>query len=98
MPRTLNTAGPPVPGQHYMIEPLSRIDLPAVEVLIEEQRAGLINIESVNVDGYSRSRCAGKCASVGSRPALMLKEVPLVPGTGPQRYRGSVKAARCLLE
>ena len=33
-----NTAGPSVAGDHYMIEPLMRIDLPEIETLIEDGR------------------------------------------------------------
>ncbi|TAN49016.1 MAG: AAA family ATPase [Methylococcaceae bacterium] len=36
--RFFNTAGPSVPGQHYMIDPLARLDLPDVEALIDQQR------------------------------------------------------------
>ncbi|TAN46785.1 MAG: ATP-binding protein [Methylococcaceae bacterium] len=36
--RFFNTAGPSVDGQHYMIPPLQRLDLPEVEALIEQQR------------------------------------------------------------
>ncbi|TAN53273.1 MAG: ATP-binding protein [Methylococcaceae bacterium] len=36
--RYFNTAGPSVPGQHYMIDPLQRLDLPDVEALIDQQR------------------------------------------------------------
>jgi hypothetical protein len=36
--RFFNTAGPCVAGQHYMIDPLSRLDLPDVEAMIDQQR------------------------------------------------------------
>ncbi|TAN49333.1 MAG: AAA family ATPase [Methylococcaceae bacterium] len=36
--RYFNTAGPSVPGQHYMIDPLQRLDLPDVEALLDQQR------------------------------------------------------------
>ncbi|TAN46985.1 MAG: AAA family ATPase [Methylococcaceae bacterium] len=36
MPYTFNTTGPSVPGQHYMLDPLARIDLPEVEYLIAQ--------------------------------------------------------------
>ena len=36
--RFFNTAGPCVAGQHYMIDPLQRLDLPEVETLIDQQR------------------------------------------------------------
>jgi Cdc6-like AAA superfamily ATPase len=36
--RFFNTAGPCVAGQHYMIDPLSRLDMPDVEALIDQQR------------------------------------------------------------
>ncbi len=36
--KTFNTAGPSVPGRHYMIDPLARIDLAEIEVLIDQQR------------------------------------------------------------
>ncbi|MBK7002025.1 MAG: ATP-binding protein [Rhodoferax sp.] len=35
---TFNAAGPSVPGQHYMIDPLNRIDLAEIESLIAGQR------------------------------------------------------------
>lgn len=35
---SFNAAGPSVPGQHYMIDPLSRIDLVEIESLIAKQR------------------------------------------------------------
>lgn len=38
MSRKFNTAGPSVPGEHYMIDPLERIDLPEVESLIADKR------------------------------------------------------------
>ncbi|MBI4754572.1 MAG: AAA-like domain-containing protein [Betaproteobacteria bacterium] len=36
--KIFNNAGPSVPGQHYMIDPLVRIDLPEIETLIAQQR------------------------------------------------------------
>ena len=33
-----NTAGPSVAGDHYMIDPLMRLDLPEIETLIEDGR------------------------------------------------------------
>ncbi|CAK0738245.1 AAA family ATPase [Gammaproteobacteria bacterium] len=36
--RYFNTAGPSVAGQHYMIDPLARLDFPEVLALIEQQR------------------------------------------------------------
>jgi len=33
-----NTASPSVAGQRYMIDPLARLELPKVLVLIEQQR------------------------------------------------------------
>ncbi|MFM8333003.1 MAG: ATP-binding protein, partial [Candidatus Methylumidiphilus sp.] len=36
MPRQFNTTGPSVPGQHYLLDPLSRIDLPELEHLIAQ--------------------------------------------------------------
>jgi hypothetical protein len=38
MSRTFNTAGPSIPGEHYMIDPLQRIDLPEIENLIAQKR------------------------------------------------------------
>ena len=38
MPRFFNTAGPCFPEDHYMIDPLTRIDLPDVEALIDQKR------------------------------------------------------------
>jgi hypothetical protein len=38
MSRTFNTAGPSVPGKHYMIDPLTRIDLAEIEDLIAKER------------------------------------------------------------
>ena len=38
MPRFFNTAGPSVPEDHYMIDPLKRIDLAEVEALIDQKR------------------------------------------------------------
>lgn len=38
MSKTFNTAGPSVPGKHYMIDPLRRIDLPEIEALIAQER------------------------------------------------------------
>jgi hypothetical protein len=38
MERTFNTAGPSVPGKHYMIDPLTRIDLAEIEDLIAKER------------------------------------------------------------
>lgn len=36
--KMFNNAGPSVPGQHYMIDPLKRLDLEDVEALIEQGR------------------------------------------------------------
>lgn len=36
--RFFNTAGPSVAGQHYLIDPLARLDLPEVLAMIEQQR------------------------------------------------------------
>jgi AAA-like domain len=36
--KKFNAAGPSVPGQHYMIDPLSRIDLAEIEMLIADER------------------------------------------------------------
>lgn len=36
--RFFNTAGPTVPGKHYAVEPLSRLDVEQVEALIEAER------------------------------------------------------------
>jgi hypothetical protein len=36
--RFFNNAGPSVAGQHYMIDPLERLDLPEVLAMIEQQR------------------------------------------------------------
>lgn len=36
--RKFNTAGPSIAGDHYMIDPLQRIDLPDVETLIDDKR------------------------------------------------------------
>lgn len=38
MEKMFNNAGPSVPGQHYMIDPLERIDAPEIETLIAQQR------------------------------------------------------------
>lgn len=43
MPRTFNTEGPSVPGKHYMIDPLERIDLPEIESLIDRERYFLLH-------------------------------------------------------
>lgn len=36
--RKFNTAGPSIPGDHYMIDPLHRIDLFEIETLIDDKR------------------------------------------------------------
>jgi len=36
--KKFNTAGPSVPGDHYMIDPLVRIDAPEIEALIDDKR------------------------------------------------------------
>ncbi|HLA34200.1 MAG TPA: hypothetical protein VJ001_04955, partial [Rhodocyclaceae bacterium] len=36
--KKFNAAGPSIPGDHYMIDPLTRIDLPEIESLIEDKR------------------------------------------------------------
>ncbi|WP_162860584.1 hypothetical protein [Pseudothauera hydrothermalis] len=36
--KTFNTAGPSVPGDHHMLDPLSRIDLAEIEALIDAKR------------------------------------------------------------
>jgi hypothetical protein len=38
MSKTFNTAGPSVPGEHYMIDPLKRLDLEDIEALIAQKR------------------------------------------------------------
>lgn len=38
MSKTFNTAGPSVPADHYMIDPLKRLDLEEIEALIAQQR------------------------------------------------------------
>ncbi|MDR1740999.1 MAG: ATP-binding protein, partial [Synergistaceae bacterium] len=37
-PKFFNTAGPGIPGDHYMIDPLRRIDYESVSVLIDQKR------------------------------------------------------------
>uniref|UniRef100_UPI0005B893DC AAA-like domain-containing protein n=1 Tax=Tepidimonas taiwanensis TaxID=307486 RepID=UPI0005B893DC len=36
--KTFNTAGPSIPGDHYMLDPLARIDLTEIEALIDAKR------------------------------------------------------------
>ncbi len=36
--KTFNTAGPSIPGDHYMLDPLARIDLAEIEALIDAKR------------------------------------------------------------
>jgi hypothetical protein len=36
--KTFNAAGPSVPGEHYMIDALRRIDLAEIESLIADKR------------------------------------------------------------
>jgi len=36
--KKFNTAGPSIVGNHYMIDPLTRINLPEVEPLIDDKR------------------------------------------------------------
>jgi hypothetical protein len=43
MSRSFNVAGPSVPGEHYMIDPLVRLDLPEIENLIAAKRYFLLH-------------------------------------------------------
>jgi len=36
--KKFNTAGPSIAGDHYMIDPLARFDLPEIESLIDDKR------------------------------------------------------------
>jgi hypothetical protein len=43
MSRRFNTAGPSVPGEHYMIDPLARLELPEIDNLIAAKRYFLLH-------------------------------------------------------
>jgi hypothetical protein len=43
MPRKFNTAGPSVPGKHYMIDLLKRVNLDEIEDLIADERYFLLH-------------------------------------------------------
>ncbi|MDR1741380.1 MAG: ATP-binding protein [Synergistaceae bacterium] len=70
VPKFFNTAGPGIPGDHYMIDPLRRIDYENISALIDQKRYFVLHaprqtgkttsllamVERINAEG--RYRCA----------------------------------------
>lgn len=70
--RLFNTAGPSVPGQHYMVDPLQRPDLPEVLALMHHLNAeGRLRALRQHRNGADGQRQRGQRYGGGHRPCLV---------------------------